>query len=40
MVEPGVPSRWWLSWKTVGDRCIVSISQLKREAKRSGSKGN
>jgi hypothetical protein len=40
MVEPGVPSRWWLSWQAAGGKCIVSISKLKREANRSGIKGN
>lgn len=27
-VKPGVPSRWWLSWKVAGDRCVVTISRI------------
>lgn len=28
MVEPGVPSRWWLSWKVAGKNCIVNVSKV------------
>jgi hypothetical protein len=27
-VTPGVPSRWWLSWKVTGDKCFVKISRM------------
>jgi hypothetical protein len=27
-VKSGIPSRWWLSWKAAGDKCIVSISRM------------
>jgi len=33
-VRPGVASRWWLSWKTTGGRCVAKISAL--EAKKAG----
>ena len=26
--KPGVPSRWWLSWKAAGDECVVRISRM------------
>jgi hypothetical protein len=27
-VAPGVPSRWWLSWKASDDRCDVKVTRL------------
>lgn len=27
-VKPGVPSRWWLSWRSPGVKCIVKITRL------------
>jgi hypothetical protein len=27
-VKPGVPSRWWLSWKATASRCDVKISRI------------
>ena len=26
-VNPGAPSRWWLSWKATGDTCVVRIER-------------
>jgi len=27
-VKPGVPSRWWLSWKRSRDGCLVKITRI------------
>lgn len=31
-VKTGVPSRWWLSWRTEGNKCIVKVSELRAPA--------
>jgi hypothetical protein len=37
-VRPGVPLRWRLSWKTVGDRCVTKISRVTREEPKGSSR--
>ena len=27
-VKPGIPLRWWLSWKPAGDKCVVKIARM------------
>ncbi|MGH7740812.1 MAG: hypothetical protein ACRENS_02185 [Candidatus Eiseniibacteriota bacterium] len=34
-VQPGVPSRWRLAWKVVGDSCVVKISRLEERGSAS-----
>jgi len=28
MVQSGMPQRWWLSWKTDGNKCFVKLAKL------------
>jgi hypothetical protein len=37
-VKPGVPSRWRLSWKPAGEKCVVKLSKMDASpsAKRGG----
>ena|SRR2546422_8605843 len=34
-VKPGLPSRLWLSWKPVGDKCLVRITRMASKQTRS-----